>query len=148
MEDFMIEKEKERNARWQDYRITQFSFSINLFLTFAVAALGFCLTLIKDSSFVPSRGAGHILYCSMMSLAGSIIFGTLATLSRLLDFRCTTIKITKKYSDWRLGIAKFLAKWLGGVSWSLFYLQLAALAYGGFSLICTIVIAYSDKFAK
>ena len=144
----MTNDEKDRYVRWQDYRITHFSFCINLFLTFAVAALGFCLILIKDPAFVPSRGTGHALYCSVISFASSIIFGTLATLSRLLDFQCTAIKIKKKYSDWRQLTAAFLAKQLGRVSWSLFYLQLAALSYGGLRLICTIVTAYSDKFAK
>ena len=144
----MTDDEKQRYVRWQDYRITQFSFSINLFLTFGVAALGFCLILIKDSAFVPPRGAGNALYYSVISFAASIIFGTLATLSRLLDFRCTAIKIKKKYSDWRQLLAEFLAKGLGNVSWCLFYLQLAALAYGGLRLICTIMTAYSDKFAK
>jgi hypothetical protein len=144
----MSDDENKSDVRWENYRIKHFSFCINLFLTFAVAALGFTLSLIKDSGFSSLPGTGKALYLSVISFAGSIILGTVATLSRLLDFRCTVIKIRKKYSDFRQPIAEFLAEWLGGVSWSLFYLQLVTLAYGAFHLISSILTAYSDKFAK
>jgi hypothetical protein len=147
-ENRMTDEDKERYVRWQDYRIRQFSFAINLFLSFAVAALGFCLTLIKDSGFTPPIGTGYVLRHAVFSLAGSIVLGSLATLSRLWDFRCTAVKIEKKYEDWRQGTATFLAKWLGGVSWSLFYFQLAALAYGAFCLISALITAYCDKLVK
>jgi len=135
----MTDEAHERYIRWQDYRITQFSFAINLFLTFAVAALGFCLTLVKDSGFTPPIGSGLLLRHSVFSFAGSIVFGSLATLSRLWDFRFTAIKIRKSYDGFRQRAAEFLAKWLGGVSWSLFYLQLAGLAYGTTCLIFLLV---------
>jgi len=137
--------DKERYVRWQDYRITQFSFAINLFLTFAVAALGFSLALLKDSTFNPPSGSGLLLRHAIYSLAASVVFGTLTTLSRLLDFRCTSIKIRKKYSDWRQRAAEILAEWFGGVSWGLFYIQLASLAYGGFRLLSAILATYSEK---
>ncbi|HEX3856406.1 MAG TPA: hypothetical protein VHY30_03805 [Verrucomicrobiae bacterium] len=143
----MTDEEKERFVRWQNYQITQFSFAINLFLSFSVAALGFCLTLI-NSRFTPPPGTGYLLLHSAFSLGGAIIFGSLATFSRLWDFRCTAIKIRKKYSDCRQTIAEFLKKWLGSISWSLFYFQLAALAYGAFCLIYVLIMAYGDKFAK
>ena len=41
-----MDKEKhERYARWQDYRIQHLSFSINLFLGFAVASLAYAVNL-------------------------------------------------------------------------------------------------------
>jgi len=140
--------EKERFVRWQDYRITQFSFAINLFLSFSVAALGFCLTLIKDPTFVPPNGMGYLLRNSAIGLTCSIIFGSLATFSRLWDFRCTVIKIRKKYADCRQDAAEIFAKLLGIASWCLFYFQLAALAYGAFCLIYILIVANLDKLAK
>ncbi|PYI94583.1 MAG: hypothetical protein DME97_01005 [Verrucomicrobia bacterium] len=144
----MTPDEREKYVRWQDYRITQFSFAINLFLTFAVAALGFSFALIKEAAFIPPPGSGWLLRHAIYGLAASIVFGTLTTLSRLLDFRCTTIKIKKKYSDWRQSAAEFLAKWLGPISWSLFYVQLAALAYGACRLACAILMTYGAKLAR
>jgi hypothetical protein len=144
----MTSDEKERYVRWQDYRITQFSFAINLFLTFAVAALGFSLALIKDAAFTPPAGAGWLIRHAIYSLVASVVFGTLATLCRLFDFRCTAIKIKKKYSDWRQSAAEFLEKWLGGVSWALFYFQLAALAYGSCRLLCVILTTFDSKLAR
>jgi hypothetical protein len=143
----MTPDERERYVRWQDYRITQFSFAINLFLTFAVAALGFSFALIKEAAFMPPPGSGWLLRHGIYSLAASVVFGTLATLCRLFDFRCTAIKIKKKYSDWRQNLAEFLAKWLGGVSWALFYFQLAALAYGAYRLFCVILTTFGAKLA-
>jgi hypothetical protein len=135
----MTPDERERYVRWQDYRITQFSFAINLFLTFAVAALGFSLALIKEPAFTLPAGTEWLLRHAIYSLAASVVFGTLATLCRLFDFRCTAITIKKKSSDWRQSVAEFLARWLGGVSWALFYFQLAALAYGACRLLCVIL---------
>jgi hypothetical protein len=139
---------KKRYVRWEGYRIAQFSFAINLFLTFSVGALGFCLALIKDNDFSPPDGMGYLLLHSVFSLGGSIIIGGLATFVRLWDFRCTAIKIRKKYADCRQSAAEFLAKWLGCVSWSLFYLQMATLAYGAFCLIYVLMLKNWDKFAK
>src|ERR1051325_2657375 len=138
-------EDKERYRRWQNYRITQFTFAINLFLTFAVAALGFCLALIKDPGFTPQLGTGISLLHAVYSFGGSVLFGSLATLSRLCDFRCTAVKIRKKYSDCRQKVAEFLADWLGPVSWSLFYLQLASLIYGACRLISVLIEKYGDK---
>ena len=39
----MNDTDKEREVRWENYKITQFSFSINLFTTFAVASLAFAI---------------------------------------------------------------------------------------------------------
>src|SRR5437867_1584780 len=108
----MTSDERERYVRWQNYRITQFSFAINLFLSFAVAVLAFSLALVKDAAFTPRAGTGWLLRHAIYSLVASVAFGTLATLCRLFDFRCTAIKIKKKYSDWRQSVAEFLAKWL------------------------------------
>lgn len=41
----MTPQQQERYVRWQDYRITQLSFSINLFLGFAVASLAYAINL-------------------------------------------------------------------------------------------------------
>jgi hypothetical protein len=42
----------ERYLRWQEYRINQLSFAINLFLSFAVASIGYAINL-KLSSVHP-----------------------------------------------------------------------------------------------
>ena len=124
------------------------SFAISLFLSFAVAALGFCLALVKDTGCVPPVGSGYLLRPSIYSFAGSVVFGSMATFTRLWDFRCTVMKIKKRYDDWRQGVAEFLAERLGSVSWSLFYLQLAALAYGAICLISFLLLAYSGTLTK
>lgn len=144
----MTEEDKERYVRWQNYRITHLSFSINLFLTFGVAALGFSIALLRDANFALPMGKGYLLSRSIYWLSGSVILGTTATLCRLWDFRCTALKIRKKFSGFRHSTAVFLARWLGGVSWSLFLLQLASLACGVWMLISAVLLAYADKLAR
>jgi hypothetical protein len=143
----MTPYKRERYVRWQDYRITQFSFAINLFLTFGVAALGFSCSLLKEASF-PPPGGGWLLRYAIYGFAVSVVCGTLATLSRLFDFRYTAIKILKKYSGWRQATVEFLATYLGRVSWCMFFLQLAALAYGAFRLLSFVLLTYAGKLAQ
>jgi hypothetical protein len=140
------DEDRERFVRWQNFRITQFGFAVNLFLTFAVAALGFSLAAVKDSSLLSFPGSGRLLRVAICCFGGSVLFGALTTISRLIDFRCTTIKIRKKYSDWRQRTAEFLARWLGGVSWAAFYVQVVLLAYGSWQLISAVLTAYDSKF--
>jgi hypothetical protein len=143
----MTPYKRERYVRWQNYRITQFSFAINLFLTFGVAALGFSCSLLKEAS-LPPPGEGWLLRYAIYGFAVSVVCGTLATLSRLFDFRYTALKILKKHSGWRQTTAKFFAAHLGKVSWCMFFLQLAALAYGAFRLLSLILSAYAAKLMQ
>jgi hypothetical protein len=45
-------------VRWQAITIAQLGFTSNLILTLAVAALGFALTLVKDSDVIASCCGG------------------------------------------------------------------------------------------
>ncbi|MFS1526276.1 hypothetical protein ACL7TT_19610 [Microbulbifer sp. 2304DJ12-6] len=79
---------RERYLRWQNFRITQFSFAINLFLGFGVASLAFAINQKLSES---SKIVGDI--DSVISWwAASCVLGCFATIVRLLDFRYTAKK--------------------------------------------------------
>jgi|SRR5213594_1049134 len=141
----MEEQDRERYVRWQDYRITQFSFANNLFLTFAVAALGFWASIVTDPSFQLPEGQGFLLRYALIGLCVSVVLGTLAVVSRLLDFRYTALKIEKKYTGWCQKYVEFLAEKLGGVSWALFWAQLASLAVGVWYLLSAILSVHGAR---
>ena len=80
---------KARYIRWQDYRINHLSFSINLFLGFAVASLAFVINIKlgdKPHGVLPIE---TVIIC----WAFCVVLGCIATLSKLLDYRYTARKI-------------------------------------------------------
>jgi hypothetical protein len=85
----MTPEDQERYIRWQDYRITQLSFAINLFLGFAVASLAYAINLKLEG-----KTHGNVpLETTIIWWAISAAFGGVATMSKLLDYRHTARKI-------------------------------------------------------
>lgn len=80
----MTPEQRERYARWQNHRVSQLSFSINLFLGFSVASLAYVINLLLTSA----KGDA-VLECVLIIWALSASAGCIATISRLLDFRYT-----------------------------------------------------------
>lgn len=123
----MDQEQKERYVRWQYYRINQLTFSINLFLGFAVASLAYVINLKITSSV--SLNQADLLW-AIYWWSASAVAGSLATLTRLLDFRYTARKIKdSSESD------KRLAKALGKVTWGFFWVQVAAYLVGGYCFV-------------
>lgn len=122
----MMPEDHERYVRWQDYRITQTSFVINLFLGFAVASLAYVINLKfegKPHSSVP-------LDTTIFLWAVSAAAGALTTMSRLLDFRHTARKIKDGGC-----FNSFMAKWCGPVTLGCLWVQVVSYAWGAFLFI-------------
>jgi hypothetical protein len=88
----MDEKTTERYVRWQDYRIQQLTFVINLFLTFATASLGLAIKLRLEKLHQDS----YTLNAVIILWALSALAGSVATVSRFIDFRHTAKKIKEQ----------------------------------------------------
>jgi len=84
---------KESFTRWQDYRIKQLSFTINLFLTFAIGILGYELSVLNDSSLNLNTIESIVYLLGISIILASIIIGICCVTNRLKDFRITA-KIT------------------------------------------------------
>lgn len=122
----MEPKQQERYVRWQDYRVTQLSFAINLFLGFAVASLAYAINLKLENtphSNIP-------LETIMIWWSSSAAFGCVATMSKLLDYRYTAKKIKDGGS-----FNAFMAKWCGPVTWGGFWVQVATYSVGAYLFI-------------
>jgi hypothetical protein len=109
-----IARRRERLVRWEERRIAQFSQSINLLLGFSLATLGFEVNVAISSTALRSPA----LDLSIIWIASSLLFGTIATFSRLLDYRATAAWI-------RIGSPadKREARLLGRISWVAFWAQ-------------------------
>ncbi|MFA5422911.1 MAG: hypothetical protein WC374_03550 [Phycisphaerae bacterium] len=121
----MGENLKQRYIRWQDYRIKQLSFAINLFIGLAVASLGFVINIKLSEKSIDSLSLVIILW------AVSILFGVISTIVRLIDFCYTARKIKDKNK-----FNTFMAKRCGCVTWVTFIFQVVAYMIGaGFFIV-------------
>jgi len=122
----MDSDQKERYIRWQDYRITQLSFSINLFLGFAITSLAFVINIKLES-----KPHGAIPIEIVMNLwVVSAVLGCIATLSKLMDYRYTTRKIKDGGA-----FNTFMAKYCGPVTWGCFWGQITTYAIGAYLFV-------------
>ena len=92
-----------RNNFWSEKAINQFGYSLNLFTTIGIGLLGYLVTnreKFPSMEIVCCRDINWILvfYFSATSLTiFSIVFGFVAILSRLYDFRITRhLSLTRK----------------------------------------------------
>jgi hypothetical protein len=121
----MDENDKPRYVRWQDYRIKQLSFSINMFLGLAVASLGFAF-----KARLEDRVPIVIVLLPIILWAISVFSGCVAMLSRLVDFRHTARKI-KNGGE----LNTFIAKWSGQVTWAAFWAQILTYLIGAWLFV-------------
>lgn len=128
----MDPQQQERFVRWQDHRIAHMSFSINLFLGFAVASLAYAINLKLEN-----KPHGSVpLETTIICWAASAAFGCIATVSKLLDFRYTARKIKDG------GFCNtFMAKFCGPVTWGLFWGQVIAYVGGAVFFILGVINA-------
>ena len=120
----MTDSERDSFVRWQEFRIAQLSFSINLFLGFAVASIAY---LVVTNANV--QASGHMLapqfFMSFFWWVASAGAGVLATVTRLVDFRFTA----KRIRSGRKGYECVL--WLAGHgTWVLLGVSLASYCIG------------------
>lgn len=128
----MDQEQKERYVRWQNYRINQLTFSINLFLGFAVASLAYIINLkVKNTAELNTAD----LFVAIYWWSSSAIAGSIATLSRLLDFRYTAQKIKDSSTS-----DKRKAKLLGKITWGLFWVQVITYVAGGYWFISKVAL--------
>jgi hypothetical protein len=150
----------EKFVRWQNYNITQLSNSINLFLGFATATLGFSISLIVDGS----KGLNLLGYCKLLFSLNllfqllSILFAIVAVVARTCDFRFTARIVRQAINNRKqkqtpaserkaqiLSDLRKRVRKLGCVTWFFFKLQVALFGLGILCLSISILIAYWPK---
>lgn len=122
----MSPEDRDRYVRWQDHRVTQLSFSVNLFLGFAVASLTYAINLkleVKSHASIPLESV-------IVWWGTSAVFGAIATISKLLDYRYTAKKIK---NGGRFNTV--MANVFGPITWGAFWVQIAAYSWGAYLFI-------------
>lgn len=122
--------QKDRYIRWQGYRIEQMSYSINLFLGFAAASLGYVVNVKLESK--PHEGIP--IDTVIFWWAACVVLGCIATISKLLDYRSTARKI-KDGSEFY----DCMATCCGHVTWGSFWGQVVTFTIGAFLFIAGVM---------
>ncbi len=135
-------------TRWQAITVAQLSYSINLFLTFTVAALGFCMSLLLNKSFTPESWNVCAFSVSIILFLSSGGFGIWCTINRLRDFRATA-KITrirdKKDKEVETQSLRLLTDNLGKKTWGIFWWQIGTFCAGIFLLVFSVAFSLGQR---
>ena len=137
-------EENEKFVRWQGITITQLSYSINLVLTFSVAALGFGVSLLLSDNFKPTTCQAYAFFMSLFFLLASGAFGVWCTINRLRDFRATAKIANLKRKDknhTELPELRTLTNKLGKKTWGIFWWQIGTFSAG--ILLLVLSVAFS-----
>ncbi len=128
----MNPRETERYVRWQGYRIAHLSFSINLFLGFAVASLAYVINFKLGAKPAPTVPLNSVIFLWAVSAA----LGCFATITKLLDYRYTAAKIMHggKFNA-------FMTKYCSPITWGVFWCQIIAYAAGAGVFISSVIKA-------
>ena len=141
----MTENDKnEKFIRWQGITITQLSYSINLILTFSVAALGFGVSLLLSDNFKPTTCQAYVYFSSLFLLVVSGAFGIWCTINRLRDFRATAKICNLKRKDENnseLPGLRDLTNKLGNKTWGIFWWQIGTFSAGILILVLSVAIS-------
>lgn len=127
----------ERLEKWEDRRRTQLSVTNNLLLTFGIAICGYVIDKLITGE-VPKN---CLLVVGLYASAASVFFGTLMSVTRLLDYRYTVKKIRLEDKDLaeetdetkkaeirqKMTCYKLVAQKLGTASWTMLWLQMGAI---------------------
>jgi hypothetical protein len=131
-----------RFVRWQAIYREHFSYAVNLFLTYSVAAFGYGLNLIRDNSFAPLVGLSRCLFwLSLCLLWVSIVLGIWCVLNRLADFRGTAQRALGSGS----APEKDNLDKIGTLSRWVFYCQSASFGLGVTTLGIVMLRAYGAR---
>jgi hypothetical protein len=133
--------DNERFVRWQQVAIAQLGYTLNLILTFTIAALGYAFSLLKDDNFRPAASARCALIISLVSLGIAAITGLACILNRLRDFQGTARRVRRRPDAPSSGELRVM----GRTTLGLFKAHLFAFALGILALAITIVLTYGHK---
>jgi len=139
---------------WQQIRIDQHTYAINLFLTFAVAALGFQVTLFLDGKY------DSLLCLPLLSLAALLIsvgIGIWVVINRLRDFRLTASIVRRREErqnepgssynsaqDKELEHDRAKSRRMGDLTWCLFWWQIGTFATSMILVVAGIFVLKSS----
>lgn len=134
-------------VRWQAVTVAQLTYAINLLLTFAVATLGYQVTVLAGEKFVPVSAQKFVFSLSLLSLGLSVLFGVTIVVNRLRSFRATmrAARARENGNTERHAALRALYKRLDARTWWLFWWQAGTFALGIALTIASVLGLHGTK---
>jgi len=142
------EPTKESFIRWQAITLAQMTYAVNLILGFAVAVLGFQVTMLLNKDSFLSHCQKWVLSEGILSIGVSTILGIIVVINRLRDFRATmnAARLREDGSNPEaLQTLRAHYRKLGAMTWRLFWCQIGFFAVG---IVITVIVALSTLAQK
>ncbi len=117
----------EKFTRWQQRTIEQLGFSINLILTLALGTLGYTLAIYDKANAACLRKCTFVVACILLFLA--VLFGIVASLTRLYDFRLTA-QTNREADETECKRLRRITDRLGRCTWFFFLAEVVTFAIG------------------
>jgi len=143
IDNLQDDPQRERFTRWQKITIDQFGYTLNLTLTFTIAALAYWFELLRDAAFIPGPAARRWMCLALFALSLSALAGFGCALNRLQDFRGSTKRAGGKPD----APTRAHLRCRGRISWLLLYTQLSGFATGIAALAITLLLTCGAKLA-
>jgi hypothetical protein len=140
------DQDRESFIRWQRFSIEQLGQAINLLLTLAIAELAFAIKLVIDAKAHLPTWAATGFRNSLLVTGAAAVFGVLAILSRIIDFRHTVGAAKARWEGRHTEHQSYqrYAKIFGHSTWILFYAELSSFAVGTWALGVSLWRAYGE----
>jgi hypothetical protein len=142
------ERARDSYLRWQKLSVEQLGYVINLFLTFAIAELGFAVKTMMESKSVLPGPARSMFWISIICVLLAIGFALGANLTRAWDFRYTRraarVRWRPKAGEDHEKVQKQAACY-GKWTWWLFRWQTITFGLGTLFLCLSIWIGYGSR---
>lgn len=135
-------------VRWQSVAIGQLTYAINLVLGFAIATLGFQVTLLLSKEFVLVSWQKCVFSLSLLLISASVLFGVTVVVNRLRDFRATKEAARLREdgaSEDAIEPYRVLYRRLGATTWGLFWWQLGTFAIGVVLIVLVVLASVVHK---
>lgn len=134
-------KQRQRYVRWQGRTITQLGYTCNLLLTFNVVALGYDLNLLRDATFSSHNSAKVIWLLGFVGLSISLMLGSVALVTRLLDIRFTAQRVRNGDRFPTKSLTDALGRW----TWRLVWVHALTLLVGSILLGTVVLVLFGSK---
>lgn len=136
--------DSDRAQRWQKIAMEQLGFTVNLFLTYTIAALAFWFALLRDEEFHPAHSAKCMMIYSLVALVVAALCGCGCTFNRLSDFRGTAARARNDESK----PSKEWLDFLGKVTWVLLRVQVLTFTIGTVLLGASLILTFGCKLTQ
>jgi len=138
-------------VRWHAITLAQLTYSVNLILGLAVAALGFQVTLLLDDNKInPPTWQRYAFSLSMVLLIFSIALGIWCVINRLRSFRATA-QVARMREQGRseedINLLRVQYEKLDAMTWPLFWWQIGTFGGGVLLTILGVAVLVCQRFS-